>query len=136
LAQAVRSPDSPEISAAFDNKIQEYFAGNLPHARGLVLGFFDLLANNRMSPHPSSTASSHSIIMPYSDVNHGSWFQLRDAMIRSLTTGTFLDSMFYVEDSMELGPLSFCSSIAPALFKQISGQYERDISPVNLSENK
>ena len=37
LARAVRSSDSPDIAAAFDTKIQEYFAGKLPHAKDLVL---------------------------------------------------------------------------------------------------
>ena len=132
----MRSSDSPDISAAFDAKVQEYFAGKLPHAGNLVPGLFDLLASNRMSPHPSPTGSSHSTITPYSDVNYGSWFQLRDAITRSLTTGIFLDTMFYVKDLIELRPLFFCSSITPALFRKIPGQCERDPSSVNLSENE
>jgi len=123
LAQAVRSSDSPGVAVAFDTKIQDYFAGKLPHARDLVLGLFDLLASNRMSPHPSPPGSSHSTITPYSDVNHGSWIQLRNAITRSLTTGVFLNSMFYVEDSMELRPLFFCSSTIPAAIKKISGEH-------------
>ena len=135
LAQAVRSQDSPAIAAAFDAKLQEYFAGKLPHAKDMVLGLFDLLASNRMSPHQSPPGSSHSTITPYSDVGHGSWIQFRDAITRSLTTGIFIDSMFYVEDSMELRPLFFCMTIALTPFKKISGQYEQ-YSSMNLSENK
>ena len=127
LAQAVGSSDSPGIAAAFDTKIQEYFAGKLPHAKDLVLGLFDLLASSRMSPHPSPPGSSHSTITPYSDVNHTSCVNLRNAIIRSLTTGIFLDSMFFVEDSVELRPLFFCTSIIPASVKKISGEYEVDL---------
>ena len=57
-------------------------------------------------------------------------------MARSLTTGIFLDSILYVEDSTELHPLFFCSSIAPASFKKITGQYKRDLSSADLSENE
>ena len=123
LARAVRSSDSPDIAAAFDAKIQEYFAGKLPHAKDLVLGLFDLLANNRMSPHPSPPGSSHSTITPYSGVDHGSWIQLMNALTLSLTTGIFLDLIFYAEDSTELRPLFFCSSVMSASIKKISGKY-------------
>ena len=122
LARTVRSSDSPDIAVAFDTKIQEYFAGKLPHAKDLALGLFDLLANNSMSPHPSPPGSSHSTITPYSNVNHGSWTQLVNAVTRSFTTGIFLDSMFYAEDSTELRPLFFCSSAMPASIKNISGK--------------
>ena len=132
----MRSSDSPDVSAAFNIKIQEYFAGKLPHARDMVLGLFDLLTSNGMSPHPSPTGPSNSTIMSYYGVNHRSWVQLRDAIIRSLTTGIFLDSMFYAEDSTELRPLFFCSSISPASFKKISGQYERGLPSMVLSENE
>jgi len=44
--------------------------------------------------------------------------------------------MFHVEDSIELRPLFFCSSITPSSFKKISGQCERDLSFVDLSENE
>ena len=44
--------------------------------------------------------------------------------------------MFYVEDTMEQRPLFFCSSTAPNLLNKISGQYERDVSSVNPSENE
>ena len=37
---------------------------------------------------------------------------------------------------MELRPLYFCSSVTPALFKKISGQCERNLSSVGLSENE
>ncbi|KAF9648607.1 hypothetical protein BDM02DRAFT_2235999 [Thelephora ganbajun] len=120
LAQVVCSSDSPGIAAAFDTKIQEYFAGKLPHAKDLVLGLFDLLASSRVSPHPSPSGSSHSTITPYSNFNHGSWSQLRDAIIGSLTTGVFLDSIFYMKDSTELRPLFFCSSVIPASIEKIS----------------
>lgn len=136
LAQVIRSPDSPSISAAFDIKIQEYFAGKLPHAKDLVLGLFDLLTSNRIPSHPSPPESPHSTMIPYSNVNDGSWIQLRDAITRSLMTGIFLDSMFYVEDSTELRPLFFCSSIAPTSLKKISGQYKRDLLSVGLPENE
>ena len=116
--------------------MQKYSAGELPHARSLVLGLFDLLENNRMSSHPFPTGSLHSTVVPYSGVGRGSWFRLMGAMTRSLTTGIFLDSTFYVEDSMELRPLYFCSSVTPALFKKISGQCERNLSSVGLSENE
>ena len=132
----MRSSDPPDIAAAFDAKIQEYFAGKLPHAKDLVLGLFDLLASNRMLPHPSPPGSSQSTITPYSDVNHGSWIQLRDAITSSLTTGVFLDSMFYVEDSMELRPLFFCGSVFPALIRKISGQYQQDLCSTDLSKNR
>jgi hypothetical protein len=132
----VRSPDPPGISAAFDIKIQEYFAGKLPHAKDLVLGLFDRLANNTIPPPPPPPGFPHSTIAPYSDAGHGSWTQLRDAIARSLETGIFLDFMFYVEDSIESRPLFFCSSITPAPFKKISGQYERNLSSMNLSENE
>lgn len=135
LAQAVRSSDSPGIATAFDTKIQEYFAGKLPHARDLVLGLFDLLASNRMSPHPSLPGSSHSTTTPYSNVDYSHWVRLRDATIRSLTTGVFLDSMFYAEDSMELRPLFFCGSISQAFIKKIPGEYALYLPFMGLSEN-
>ena len=132
----MRSSDSPDVSAAFNIKMQEYFAGKLPHARNIVLGLFDILTSNGMLPHPSPTGPSHSTVMPYYCVNHRSWVQLRDAMIRSLTTGIFLDSMFYAEDSTEPRPLFFCSSITPPSFKKITGQYERGPPSMVLSENE
>ena len=141
LAQAVRSSDSPGILAAFDIKIQEYFAGKLPHAKNLVLGLFDLSTNNGIPPHQyspesSSPGSSHPTIAPCFDVNRGSRIQLMDAIARSLTTGIFLDSMFYIGNPTELRPLFFCSSITPASFKKISGQCERDLFSTDFSENE
>ena len=131
----MRPPVPPDVSAAFDAKMEEYFAGKLFHAGDLVFRLFDLLENNRMSPHPSPTGSSHSAVTPCSDVNHGSWVRLRGAIARSLTTGIFLDSRFYVGDSIGQRPLFFCSSIAPASFKKISSQYKQDLSPIDLPEN-
>ena len=114
LAQAARSSEPSGVATALETKIQEYFAGELPHARDLLLSLFDFLASNKMSPHPSPPGSSHSTITPYSNVNLGNWINIKDALIRSLTTGSFLDLVFYVEDSMEVRPLSFCSSVLPA----------------------
>lgn len=116
------SSESPGPVAAFETKIQEYFAGKLPHAKGLLLSLFDFLASNKVSPHPSPPGSSHSTITPYSNVNHGNWIHVKAALIHSLTTGSFLDVVFYAEDSMELRPLFFCSTILPGFVKKISGE--------------
>jgi len=113
LAQAVRSSEPPGIATAFETKIQEYLAGELPHAEDLLLSLFDFLATNKMSPHPSPPRPSHPTIMSCSNVNKGSWMQVRNALIHSLGTGSFLDSASYVEDSMELRPLFFCSFVLP-----------------------
>jgi len=113
LAQAVRSSESPGVVTAFEIKIQEYYAGKLPHAKGLLLSLFDFMASNKISPHPSPPGSSHSTTTPYSDVDYGNWTRVMNALIHSLKTGSFLDTVFYVEDTMELQPLFFCSSVLP-----------------------
>ena len=132
----MRSSDSSDILTAFDTKIQEYFTGHHVHSKNLVLGLFDLLASNRMSPHPSPPASPHHTTTSYSDANYEDCIWPKDAIIRSLTTGIFLDSMFYVWDTMEQRPLFFCSSTTPGLLNKISGQYERDFSSVDPSKNE
>jgi len=121
LAHALRSSDPPEIAAAFDAKIQAYFAGKLPHAKDLVLSLFDFLMSNKVPPHPPPPRRPQSTIMPHFGENHSTWIPFRDAIIRSLTTGVFVDSVFYVEDSTELRPLFFCGSIISPLIKKISG---------------
>ena len=113
LAQVVRSSESAGVATAFETKIQEYLAGKLPHVKDLLLSLFGFLASNRMSPHPLLSGSSHFTIAPYSNVNRGSWIQIKNALVHSLGTGTFLDLVFYVKDSMELRPLFFCSSVLP-----------------------
>ena len=122
LARALLSessePDRTLVS--LKQKIKSYTHGELPHAKHVVSGLYKLMENNESVEEPPLP----SIMRSNQQNTDGDWAGLRKALTNSLTSGTFLDSQFYVESRSSTGPaktrqLYFCSSVSSSFTSKL-----------------
>ena len=113
LARVLLSSDSDPTLGKLKAKIKSYTNGQLPHAEHVLPVFYEIRENDRSVTEalPPKAASSGQ------QVTGGHWDQLKEALTNSLTSGTFLDSQFYVTESRsstglpKIRPIYFCSTV-------------------------
>ena len=101
---------SPGLHALKD-KAKACTRGQLPHAIDIIPALYELMERDealKETPTKSPAPSKQ-------NVAGGGWRRLKDALIWSLTSGSFLDSQFYALDSKPqasmptIRPIYFCS---------------------------
>ena len=114
LARELLSSDLNHTLGPLKGKIKSYTDGELPHAEHILPALYELMESNESvqeSPLPA--------LEPFSQqgATDGDWDGLKKALTGSLTSGTFLDSQFYVVDSRsstglpKMRPVYFCSAV-------------------------
>ena len=118
LTKALLATDPSAVRHALRDKIKAYGCGRLPYARDILPAFYE-----RMESIGSFKERTESIkplkgktSVPSAPSSQGAAAGgLKDALTRSLTSGTFLDSQFYALDSKagsdtpSIRPIHFCS---------------------------
>jgi hypothetical protein len=117
LARTLLSDSSPGLSA-LKGKIKAHTSGQLLHAKDVLPALYELMGRDRpfeetpvQLPAPSKRA-----------IAGGDWKRLKDALTRSLSSGSFLDSKFYALVSEPMGgpptirPIYFCSMVGDRTF--------------------
>ena len=113
LARTLLSTDSSPVLQALKDKIEAYTRGQLPHAKDILPSLYELMD----SDEASKETPTQPFVPPNQAIAGGDWEGLKDALTWSLTSGTFLDSQFYVLDSKSLSgtpevrPVYFCSIV-------------------------
>ena len=111
LAWTLLSMDPNLALHALKDKIRASTRGQFPYAKGVLPALYELMESDGTfqgtPPNPSAS--------PKQSVAGGDCERLKDALIWSLTSGSFLDSQFYVLDSKPrtgaptIRPIYFCS---------------------------
>lgn len=112
LVHNLLSSIEPWKTAALKRKIEFYTSGALPYAQDVLPALYHRLANPLPmpmgTPHPPQTPPRNGL----------DWQVLRVELMKSLSSGTFLDTELYAPASRsELGgqpkprPLYFCSAV-------------------------
>ena len=113
LARVLLSSEPDRTLVSLKKKIESYTRGELPHAKHVVSGLYKLMENDESIEEPPLPPTVHS----NQQNADGDWAGLKKSLTSSLTSGTFLDSQFYVESrSSTASPaktrqLYFCSSV-------------------------
>lgn len=112
-------------------KFEEYAAGKLPHAGDAMVMLYDMLSGNGPSGPTALSAPacgpSPTSLQPAGGGGAQGWDNLKDVIMRSLTTGIFIDCRFYAPVTSDqprkppnLQPLHFCSSINPRVVQKLN----------------
>ena len=115
LARVLLSTDSSPTLHALKDKIKKYTAGQLPHAEDLLPALYQLMETDEVSKE--SIPPEQPAAPPKQATCDDNWERLKDALTWSLTSGSFLDSQFYVLDSKPragaptIRPVYFCSRV-------------------------
>jgi len=120
LARTLLSTDSGPARRALKDKIKAYNRGELPYAKDILPALYQLMESDaafKEEPVRSSKPSDQ-------EIAGGDW-RLMDALTRSLTSGTFLDSQFYALDyklrsgAPRIRPVYFSSMAGGALLPRL-----------------
>ena len=112
--------DSSPALPALKDKIKAYTRGQLRHAKDILPALYQLMERGealKETPSFLTRLFGRQFTHPKQDVAHGDWGRLKDALIWSLTSGSFLDSQFYALDSRPragaptIRPMYFCSMV-------------------------
>lgn len=120
LARVLLSSEPDRAMASLRGKVKSYTRGELPHAKHVISGLYRLMESNKSveeSPLPPTVRSNQQNV-------DGDWAGLKKALTSSLTSGTFLDSQFYVESRSSTGPaeirqLYFCSPVSTSFASKL-----------------
>ena len=118
LARILLSTDSSSVLSALKEKIKAYTRGQLLHAKDILPALYELMKKET----PFKETFAQPLAPSKLDTAVGDWERLKDALAWSLTSGSFLDSQFYVLDSKPLRgaptirPIYFCSTAGASAF--------------------
>ena len=120
LARALLSSEPDRTLASLKQRIKSYTHGELPHAKRVVSELYKLMESNESVEEPPLPSTMRS----NKQNTDGNWAGLKKALTNSLTSGTFLDSQFYVESRSSTGPaktrqLYFCSSVSSSFTSKL-----------------
>ena len=121
----------------------EYASGKLQHAQDAIVTLYDLLSGPRplsLSGELLPTSQPLPISSAPPDKRIEDWADLKDAVVGSLCSGSFIDSKFYApvasaqpSDPPNLQPLYFCGFINPTVTRKLnSGTVLHHIWPIKL----
>jgi hypothetical protein len=94
-------------------KVVSYTYGKLPHAEEILPALYELMESDSSLKETTLSAAAS----PNEQATGGDWEGLKRALTRSLTSGTFLDSQYYVVESrsptgwLETLPIYFCGEV-------------------------
>ena len=115
MARTLLSTDSSPALHVLKDKINAYAAGQLPHAKDILPALYELMETDEAFKETTPLAPPPA---PSKRVTAGGdWEGLKDALIWSLASGSFLDSQFYALDSKPragvpmIRPIYFCSMV-------------------------
>jgi len=121
LARGLLSTDPGPVLHALKDKIRASTRGELPHANDILPALYELMQKNeapKETPTQPSTPSKK-------DIAGRDWKGLKNALIWSLSSGSFLDSQFYALDSKlhagtsTIQPIYFCSMVGGAFLPRL-----------------
>ena len=103
-------------------KIESYNHGQLAHAEEVLPALYELMESDESVEETLSptTASSNQ------HVAGGDWDGLKEALVNSLTSGTFLDCQFYAVQSRSstgsprIRPIYFCSTVGGSFTSKLA----------------
>ena len=113
LTRALLSSSSDPTLGVLKTKIKSYASGQLLHAEDVLPALYELMEGDESieeTPLPIAASSNQ-------QVTGGDWDGLKKALTSSLTSGTFLDSQFYVAEPRlpaglpKIRPIYFCSTV-------------------------
>jgi len=122
LARVLLSSDSGPTLGLLKAKVRSYGHGELPHAEHILPALYELMESNESveeTPLPAVAPSKQ-------QVTSGDWKGLKKALTSSLTSGTFLDSQFYVVESRsstglpKIRPVYFCSTVGGSFASKLA----------------
>jgi len=120
LARTLLSTDSGPARRALKDKIKAYNRGELPYAKDILPALYRLMESDAAFEEPARSPKPSD-----QEIAGGDWERLKDALTRSLTSGTFLDSQFYAldyksrSDAPRIRPVYFCSIAGGALLPKL-----------------
>ena len=113
LSRTLLSADPGPALHALKDKIKAYTRGQLPHAKDVLPALYEFMGKGEELTETPTEPPAY----PEQGVADGDWKGLKDALTRSLTSGSFLDSQFYALDSNPqagtptIRPIYFCSMV-------------------------
>ena len=127
LTKALLSTDPSAVRRALKDKIKAYSRGQLPSARDILPALYESIESIDSLKGRSKAKKVQFHVPSNQCTTAGDRGGLKDALTRSLTSGTFLDSQFYALDSKSgsdaprVRPIYICSmassTFVPKLLK-------------------
>ena len=122
LARVLLSPDSDLTLESLKTKIKSYAHGELAHAEDILPALYEFMERNESVNETLVPAAAS----PDQQLTEGDWEVLKRALTSSLTSGTFLDSQFYVVESRSstgspnIRPVYFSSTVGGSFASKLA----------------